>query len=74
MIQEKMPTTIEKYLGQRLGIKRVIDNVVSTLEAANEEDDIVDFETLIEKLEEKVTYLNNHQRENPFAHRRRQYT
>ena len=56
MTKEKMPTSIEKHLGQRLGMKRVIDNFVNKIEAANE-DDLVHLETLLDKLEEKVTSL-----------------
>jgi len=56
MTKEKMSTSIEKYLGQRLGMKRVIDNFVIKIEAANE-DDLVHLETLLDKLEEKVTSL-----------------
>jgi len=52
MTKEKMPTSIEKYLGQRLGMKRVIDNFVNKIEAANE-DDLVHLETLMTNWKKK---------------------
>ena len=50
--KEKMPSTIDMYLGQRLGINRVIDTFVNKIEAANEED-LVHLETVLDKLDKK---------------------
>ncbi|KAH3811389.1 hypothetical protein DPMN_139799 [Dreissena polymorpha] len=55
-----MPTTIEKFLGQRLGLKNIIDRFVSKIEEASDEDDDIQFQALIEKLEEKVACLLVH--------------
>lgn len=44
-----MPTTIEKLLGQRLGLKNIIDRFVSKIEEASDEDDDIQFQALIEK-------------------------
>ncbi|XP_052221173.1 uncharacterized protein LOC127837788 [Dreissena polymorpha] len=55
-----MPTTIEKLLGQRLGLKNIIDRFVSKIEEASHEDDDIQFQALIEKLEEKVACLLVH--------------
>ncbi|KAH3888333.1 hypothetical protein DPMN_012365 [Dreissena polymorpha] len=52
-----MPTTIEKLLGQRLGLKNIIDRFVSKIEEASDEVDDIHFQALIEKLEEKVACL-----------------
>ncbi|XP_052242090.1 uncharacterized protein LOC127852239 [Dreissena polymorpha] len=55
-----MPTTIEKLLGQRLGLKNIIDRFDSKIEEASDEDDDIQFQALIEKLEEKVACLLVH--------------
>ena len=50
---------MEKYLGQRLGFRRVIDSFVNKLEEAKEEDDHENIETFIVKVEEKLAILHN---------------
>ncbi|XP_052245580.1 uncharacterized protein LOC127854555 [Dreissena polymorpha] len=55
-----MPTTIEKLQGQRLGLKNIIDRFVSKIEETSDEDDDIQFQALIEKLEEKVACLLVH--------------
>ncbi|KAH3724270.1 hypothetical protein DPMN_050086 [Dreissena polymorpha] len=55
-----MSTTIEKLLGQRLGLKNIIDRFVSKIEEASDGDDCIQFQALIEKLEEKVACLLVH--------------
>jgi len=59
MTKEKMQTTMEKYLGQRLGFRRVIDSFVNKLEEGKEEDYLENIDTFIEKVEEKVAILQN---------------
>jgi len=73
MTKDKTQTIMEKYLGQRLGFRRVIDSFVNKLEEAKEEEDLENIETFIEKVEEKVVISLKHQRKDPFAHRRRRH-
>jgi len=50
---------MEKYLGQQLCFRRVIDSFVNKLEEAKEEEDLENIETFIEKVKEKVAILQN---------------
>jgi len=59
MTKDKTQATMEKYFGQRLGFRRVIDSFVNKLEEAKEEDDHEIIETFIVKVEEKLAILHN---------------
>ncbi|KAH3881392.1 hypothetical protein DPMN_005318 [Dreissena polymorpha] len=52
-----MPTTVEKLLRQRLGLKNIIDRFVSKIEEASDEYDGIHVQALIEKLEVKLACL-----------------
>ncbi|KAH3867127.1 hypothetical protein DPMN_030252 [Dreissena polymorpha] len=50
---------LEKQLSQRLGLKKIIERFIEKLAEAKEEDDMLQYETTIEALQNKVCSLQS---------------